>query len=237
VYSICEAAMKFTREQIQTDHTEASYSPTLHAATCALSAVATIGVSLWQLSNVAPWHWLAFAGTIVLNNAGEYGLHRGPFHHPVKGPAKWLYFKHTTMHHSVYDHDTMAMDDARDLKWILLPAWGFASTLAVMTPVIGALYWINPNLGWMYLLAQGTYYAVYEVLHTASHLPEGHWLTQNRLVKWVSRHHRVHHDPRLMGKYNFNFALPLFDWLLGTLYRERHAIDGELPDDAGLERG
>jgi sterol desaturase/sphingolipid hydroxylase (fatty acid hydroxylase superfamily) len=69
---------------------------------------------------------------------------------------------------------------------------------------------------------------VYELLHSASHLPSDHWLAQNRVVQWVSRHHRIHHDPKLMRTYNFNFALPLFDWLFGTIYRERHAVDDEV---------
>jgi hypothetical protein len=149
---------------------------------------------------------------------------------------RWLYHRHTTMHHNMFDDASMAYDSARDLKWIMLPSWGFAATVAVMSPLLGGLWLIEPNLMWMYLLAQGSYYAVYELLHTASHLPQDHWLAQSRLVKAVSRHHRIHHDRRLMRKFNFNFALPLFDWICGTLYRERHACDDEQDSAHDTER-
>ncbi len=35
----------------------------------------------------------------------------------------------------------------------------------------------------------------------------------------LRHHHTVHHDPRLMNRYNFNITYPIFDWLFGTWYR------------------
>jgi len=69
-------------------------------------------------------------------------------------------------------------------------------------------------------LASGVFYYVhYEVLHTAYHLPEGHWLAQRGLVRRLRWLHQTHHDPALMTRYNFNITWPLCDWLFGTLKR------------------
>ena len=210
--------MKLTRKQIQDEHIPAGYNPTLHIVACAVSSVAPIVVALWQLHDVALWHLSAFFGTIIITNGGEYLLHRVPFHTPLRGPLRALYHRHTTMHHNMFDHETMPYTSPRDLKWMLLPAWGYTAVLIIMSPVFALLYSVEPNLAWMMLIAQSLYYIVYEVLHTASHLPPEHWLARPRVVRWASRHHTVHHNPKLMRRYNFNFALPLFDLLLNTLH-------------------
>jgi len=214
-----------TPEQVRHEHIPASYDYRWHVACCVVTTLAAAAVCVWRLTDVQAWHWLVFGGTMFITNAGEYALHRGPFHVPFKGFARPLYFRHTTMHHAMYDHESMAWDSPRDLLWILLPPWGYAAVIAITSPIVALLGWLEPNAGWMFLLAQTVYYAVYELLHTASHLPASSPLAQSRIVRAVSRHHRVHHDPRLMAHYNFNFALPLFDWLFKTTYRERHATD------------
>jgi sterol desaturase/sphingolipid hydroxylase (fatty acid hydroxylase superfamily) len=33
----------------------------------------------------------------------------------------------------------------------------------------------------------------------------------------MKRHHRLHHDPKVMRKWNFNIGIPLFDVLFRTL--------------------
>lgn len=211
------------REDILKNHIPESYSPGWHVAACVASTAATLGVGLWKLNAVRPAHIATAVGTWAIANAGEYFLHRFPFHHRWKGPASGLYERHTVMHHNLYDHETMPYESTRELRWVLLPAWGFPAVLAIMSPTIGALYMLGPNHAWMFLVGIASYYGVYELLHTASHLPKDSWLAKSGFVKWATEHHRVHHNPKLMQKFNFSFALPFLDKLFGTQYHEERA--------------
>jgi len=123
------------------------------------------------------------------------------------------------MHHAMFDDQTMLCDSARDFKWVLLPHWGFAAVVLVVSPLVYGLEQLGAGLGWMYLFALCLYYVIYEVLHTLAHLPKELAMARHPWVLAITRHHRVHHDRKLMLRFNFNFALPLFDWLFGTLYR------------------
>src|SRR5207244_2666022 len=107
-----------------------------------------------------------------------------------------------------------------DLEWVMLPAWGFPLIVAGTIPLMMLLERVTPGLGWIFLLAMTAYYSVYEIAHTVSHLPGSHAIARGRLARAVSAHHRVHHDPQRM-KFNFNFAIPIFDRLLGTTWRDR----------------
>jgi sterol desaturase/sphingolipid hydroxylase (fatty acid hydroxylase superfamily) len=211
------------RLEILKDHIPEDYNPRWHVAACVASTVATAGLSLWKLTAIQPAHLLTFAGTLLVTNVGEYALHRWPFHNRWRGPAAGLYDRHTTMHHNLYDHETMPYESTRELKWVLLPAWGFPVVLAVLSPAAVVLYAVGPNHACMLLLATAAYYGVYEVLHTASHLPEDHWFGKLPFVRAASEHHRIHHNPRLMRRFNFNFAIPLFDKLFGTQYQADRA--------------
>ena len=89
-----------------------------------------------------------------------------------------------------------------------------------MLPIFLLLYAVLPaNLAWLFLLAVVVYYGVYEVLHALAHIPDDHPVAGWRPVRALTHHHRVHHDPALMRRYNFNFAIPIFDALFGTTYR------------------
>jgi sterol desaturase/sphingolipid hydroxylase (fatty acid hydroxylase superfamily) len=44
---------------------------------------------------------------------------------------------------------------------------------------------------------------------------------RSRVFQAMKEHHTIHHDPRMMRKWNFNIGTPLFDALFGTLTWER----------------
>ncbi|MGH7823005.1 MAG: fatty acid hydroxylase family protein, partial [Candidatus Binatia bacterium] len=139
-----------------------------------------------------------------------------------------VYHRHVVEHHAFFTYDDMAVDSWRDIRWVLFPPWALPLMLATVAPIF-ALIWAvaPPNYPWLFLLAVVTYYGIYEFFHALAHLPADNPLAGNRLVRAVTHHHRVHHDPALMKRWNFNFAIPIFDWLFGTLYR------GELRAAAG----
>ena len=59
----------------------------------------------------------------------------------------------------------------------------------------------------------------YEVLHFTYHLDERIWVARLPVIRFLRRHHRVHHRLELMTRYNFNINWPFADFLFGTVYR------------------
>lgn len=64
------------------------------------------------------------------------------------------------------------------------------------------------------------YFLLYEMFHFIYHLPLDSPVLRVKLLRWLSDHHTLHHDPIWMSKANFNIVFPLFDWVLGT-YRTK----------------
>ena len=60
----------------------------------------------------------------------------------------------------------------------------------------------------------------------AHHLPAEHPVARLGIFKALKRHHAIHHDPRLMRRFNFNVNLPLWDWVRGTAVRDRREVVG-----------
>jgi sterol desaturase/sphingolipid hydroxylase (fatty acid hydroxylase superfamily) len=49
-------------------------------------------------------------------------------------------------------------------------------------------------------------------------LPEDHPIARLGFIAKLREHHRRHHEPRLMKRWNFNVTVPVFDWLHGTTW-------------------
>ena len=76
------------------------------------------------------------------------------------------------------------------------------------------------NLACVFTFVTMGYVVSYEWLHFSYHLPETHWLSRTRALSRLRRHHTLHHDLALMGKWNFNITFPICDAVLGTRYQE-----------------
>jgi hypothetical protein len=79
----------------------------------------------------------------------------------------------------------------RDLRAVLFPPVLVVFFFGLFaTPVWFALAWMfSANVAWLFVASGIGYFLNYEVLHTAYHLPEGHWLARNALVKRLRRLH------------------------------------------------
>ena len=144
------------------------------------------------------------------------------------------YERHGVIHHSYFTHDSMGMDSMRDLRWVLFPAFSVPLLVVAMIPVataVGTL--VSTNAGWLTLMVTASYYAMYEFLHTAYHMPPSTWLGRRRVIALLRQVHRTHHDPELMTRANFNVTFPLTDALLGTWIRE--PISESATEEAALE--
>jgi sterol desaturase/sphingolipid hydroxylase (fatty acid hydroxylase superfamily) len=64
------------------------------------------------------------------------------------------------------------------------------------------------------------YSVSYEWLHLSYHLPRESGIGRRGVIQRLRRHHAIHHDPRLMQRWNFNVTIPFWDWVRGTIVRE-----------------
>ncbi len=184
-----------------------------HVLLIALS-VGTLACIALSAIDAARWYeWLALLPIALAILFGEWASHRYTMHRKVFPVA--VYRRHVVEHHGFFSFDEMYIDDADDLRWVLFPPWAILLMIAAVLPIFAALHLLSANLAWIFALAVVGYYGIYEVIHALTHLrPPDNWL--GRAIAAVSYHHRVHHDPALMKRWNFNFAVPLFDWLCGT---------------------
>ena len=85
---------------------------------------------------------------------------------------------------------------------------------------------VSWNAGWISVALAVDYYALYEFLHLAYHLPEDSVLGRLPWMTRLRRHHLIHHDPELMPRWNFNVTFPIFDAVFGTRWRPSRNPDG-----------
>lgn len=200
------------------------YSPWLHFAFPAIAGIGIAGFALSRITDLRAWQLALVPVFLVAGNAIEWHAHRGILHRRTRF-LEQLYIRHTPQHHGVYVSDDMFIREWRELKLILLPAWGVLAILVASSPVAIALALVRqPNLAALWVASVVVYVLSYEWLHLAYHLPAEGMVGRLRVTRWLRQHHQRHHAPQLMQRWNFNVTLPLWDHVRGTVW---HA-----PDDA-----
>ena len=193
------------------------YSPWAHLA-------ATVGIGLTTLIAAAPrlhdpsrYDFVTIPVALVFANLVEWLAHKHLMHHRRR-PFTVLFDRHTPEHHRVYGYETMAIEDPRELRLVLIPALGVLGIVLLAAPaaLVAGLV-LNDNVGWLFLMTSAVYVVGYELSHLAYHLPERSLVYRLPLLRTLREHHARHHHPDLMQKSNFNVTIPLGDWLFGTL--------------------
>jgi sterol desaturase/sphingolipid hydroxylase (fatty acid hydroxylase superfamily) len=148
---------------------------------------------------------------LVFANAFEWRIHRSALHKRWRVmPA--LYDRHTPVHHRVYIHDDMELRAWRELSLILIPPWAGVPLFVALLPVAWLLAAIfSMNVALMFMATSMFYVVTYELLHMSYHLPRTSRVGRNRVIRALARHHSIHHDPRLMQRWNMNVTVPLWD--------------------------
>lgn len=211
-----------------------AYSPALHLALPSAFSLAVIVACLASLREPSPWVWLTVPITWLATNANEWRIHRDLLHRR-SWIAPVLYDRHTPEHHVIYVTDDMAIRDPREFHLVLIPAYGLFLIFATIVPLALALAWIaSANVALLYVATAMAYATSYEWLHLSYHLPEDGRIGRLGVVRRLRRHHSIHHDPRLMQRWNFNVTIPLWDLVMGTSVRDR---DDALALEAARSRG
>jgi hypothetical protein len=192
------------------------YSPIRHLALTVGSGLAVLALAIWGIDRLMPLEWLIVPLVFVLSNAVEWRAHKGLLHRRRR-PLEALYDQHTPNHHVAFRYDTMGVHDWKELELVLIPPFAVGLITLLVSPIALAVGWlISPNAGWLVLVSAALYVVVYELTHLSYHLPSSHPLGRTQLVTWLREHHRRHHDPRLMQRWNFNVTFPLWDVVRGT---------------------
>jgi len=185
------------------------YSPWLHLAFPAVVGVAIAAFALTRIEALRSWQIALVPLFLVLANAIEWHSHRGLLHRRTR-PLEQLYVRHTPQHHAIYVAEDMFIRDWRELKLILLPAWGILAILAASSPVAIVLFALGErNVAALWVATVVVYVLSYEWLHLAYHLPADGLIGRLRVTRWLRRHHQRHHAPNLMQRWNFNVTVPL----------------------------
>lgn len=196
------------------------YSGALHFLWVTLGPLAVVVAAVSQTERITTFEWLTVPFAFLFANVVEYFAHAGPMHHRRPG-ADLLFERHTLMHHRFFTDQVMRADTRRDFRVVLFPPFALLLMVFVIDvpAALLAYYVFGKNVAALFYATSIGYYGLYEILHTAYHLPDEH--LAHRLVpglKLMRRHHQLHHNPQVMTRANFNVTFPICDWVFGTYY-------------------
>ncbi|HUL61377.1 MAG TPA: sterol desaturase family protein [Anaeromyxobacteraceae bacterium] len=195
------------------------YSPWLQLAVPTLGCLAVAAAALSWIHDLRAWQLALVPLFVAFGNAVEWHAHRGLLHRRTRF-VEVMYIRHSVQHHRLYVGDAMAIRTARELRFVLLPSYAVFAVLAVAAPIPVAFALAGQrNLAALWIASAAAYLLAYEWLHLLCHLPEDAPVARLAAVRALRRHHRLHHAPHLMQRWNFNVTLPLWDLVRGTLHR------------------
>jgi hypothetical protein len=198
----------------------ARYQGWLHFAFTTVGSLAAIAYCASRLHNVVAFEWALLPIFFLISNFGEYLGHRGPMHHRRERLAI-IFKRHTLHHHHFFTSEAMECESTRDFAIVLFPPVMLLFFMGGMALPIGALFYflVSPNAGWLFAIEGISYFLLYEWLHFTYHQSPNGPIGRLAFVAALRRHHQAHHDPALMGDWNFNITFPIADWIMGTIYR------------------
>lgn len=209
------------REEILEALAKRRYWPWLHVALTIGSGIAICAFAAYAIDDLNPIDLLVVPPMFLAANLGEWTAHKWLLHRRVPGLTP-LYDQHTPIHHAVYRYESFTMKGWRELKLILIPPFGVAMITVAASPAAYLVaITISENAGWLIVVTSALYVVGYEVMHMVYHLREDHPIARLPVVHRLREHHRRHHDPRVMQKWNFNVVIPIGDWLFGTWLDDR----------------
>jgi hypothetical protein len=196
------------------------YSPWVHLAVPSVFALTAIGCAVALIHDLTLGQVLFGLGLFLMSNAAEWRIHKSLLHKRVRF-ATVLYDRHTPLHHMVFITDDMAIRAPHEFRLVLLPAYAVVGLGIGLSPIAAFIwfYFGAHNLACVFVMMTMGYVVTYEWLHLSYHLPPDSFVGRLGLVRFMRRHHAIHHDPRLMQKWNFNVSLPLWDVVKRTYVR------------------
>ncbi len=195
------------------------YNPWLHLALPSAFGLGVVALCVRRLDGLRAAELCAVPLTWLVANVGEWRAHKYLLHKRSRW-APILYDRHAPQHHRVYLTDDMAMRDRREFRLVLIPAYGIGLIfLSALAPAAAMWALGLKNEALLFVATDMAYVLSYEWLHLSYHAPPDSFVGRLGVVRWLRRHHALHHDPRLMQRWNFNVTVPFWDWVRGTLVK------------------
>lgn len=178
---------------------------------------------------ISEWSFLFVAvavGVFLFGNVAVYFIHRYPLHKRLK-IWSFPFDSHTVEHHRYFTSENITYRNALDFYAIFFPSFVVAFYVALISPLfyLTSSYILGRDGALFFTGASAGYFLLYEFFHWASHLPKDHFLMKSSWISMMREHHRIHHNQKLMHKYNFTIVYPLMDIIMGTRFK------GVLPED------
>jgi len=180
--------------------------------------LAIMGGIAWSIGQWHGYFLLLLPLYFLFVNGVEYVLHRFPMHR--KMPGAQVVYEHVTIHHNFFADQVFYFEDTRDYYAAILPFYIFIGLTVVICGTAGLVYLVAglDNALFFALVGYG-YYLLYELLHFSYHTPDTSFVKRLPFVRSLARQHILHHQVKLMAHYNFNITFPIFDVIMGTMYK------------------
>lgn len=156
-----------------------------------------------------------FVATLIYGSFFEWALHRFVMHRPFLF-LNYPYRTHAVTHHGTFGsgRDYHLLEE-KNRNLVTMAWWNGPALLMINAPAALLAVWIS-GTWWAiaaFMLALGSYYALYEYFHWCMHVPGPRWFQRTAIFRWVDRHHRLHH---LKPGRNLNVVFPVADFILRT---------------------
>ena len=176
------------------------YSPWAHLAATVGIGLTTLFAATPRLHDPSAYDFVTIPVALVFANLVEWLAHKHLMHHRRR-PFTVLFDRHTPEHHRVYSYETMAIENPRELRLVLIPALGVLGIVLLAAPaaLVAALV-VNDNVGWLFLMTSAAYVVGYELSHLAYHLPERSFVYRFRLLRTLRRAPRASSPSRAHAK-------------------------------------
>jgi hypothetical protein len=203
----------------------ARYSPALHLALPTALGLSVLAGALVRMQPLRPIELLTVPLTLFAGFGFEWRAHKDILHRRIPGLSV-LYERHEKSHHVIYTDHELAMRSPREMWLILMPPYAILLVFLVLVAPLALTVerLVGTNVAMLMTATSMMFFLSYEWMHLAYHLPATHPVGRLGVVAKLREHHRRHHEPRLMKRWNFNVTLPLFDWIHRTTWSpEREA--------------
>ncbi len=185
-----------------------------------------ISLALTYVSNFTVLELLVVPATFLTANFIEYFIHRWPMHHKYRG-AEFMLRLHM-LHHTYFFEETYKIEAFEDFAMIVFPPAVLNTLAFLIAPVIGAGVWVvaGADVTLVFLASTLGYYLLMQIIHVFCHLDDSNPLTKVPGIRYLWRHHLIHHTRKRMTKTNFNFIVPVADICFGTNSQDLEATQG-----------
>jgi len=205
------------RAQHRSEAISPNYDGRVHLGVLNVVLLSVLAGALSQLSAVALHEWATVPLTFLIANVAEYFGHRFPMHRAM-WPLEKMCHRHAGLHHRFFTDLAMSADSPRDWSTVLFPPILLFFFLGIVATPLGVVVFFvaSSNAGFLFVATAASYFLLYEWLHLSYHLPTHSFVGGLGVVRWLRRHHQLHHDPARMTRVNFNITFPICDRLFGT---------------------